>query len=234
MWLYHRTGGDGVQMTKKPNDQKDDGEPAFSPDGRYLYYSEDITAGRRSSSTTRTPTPRSTPSSASTAQTGEIDALRHRPRRRRPADAVARRQVLAFVRRVRDKSVLFVADLESGASAPVYDGLERDMQETWAIHGVYPGMAWTPDVEVDRVLGRRQAPAASTSASKAVTDIPFHVEATQRITEAVRFPVEVAPDEFDAKMLRWVAGRRPRATGWSTRRSATSGSATCRTARPSG
>jgi len=45
IWLYHRSGGDGLQMTKRPNDQKDVNEPAFSPDGRYLYYSQDITPG---------------------------------------------------------------------------------------------------------------------------------------------------------------------------------------------
>ena len=45
MWLYHRSGGDGLQMTKKRTEQKDTGEPAFSPDGRYLYYSDDVTPG---------------------------------------------------------------------------------------------------------------------------------------------------------------------------------------------
>ncbi|MDQ1346636.1 MAG: hypothetical protein QG573_5, partial [Acidobacteriota bacterium] len=39
IWLWHRSGGDGLQMTEKPNDQKDVGEPAFSPDGRYIYFS---------------------------------------------------------------------------------------------------------------------------------------------------------------------------------------------------
>ncbi|MEO7972633.1 MAG: amidohydrolase, partial [Thermoanaerobaculia bacterium] len=43
IWLWHRTGGDGLQMTEKPNDQKDVGEPAFSPDGRYIYFSQDTT-----------------------------------------------------------------------------------------------------------------------------------------------------------------------------------------------
>src|SRR5262245_8100364 len=45
IWLFHRSGGEGLQMTKRPNDQKDVGEPAFSPDGRYLYYSQDVTPG---------------------------------------------------------------------------------------------------------------------------------------------------------------------------------------------
>ncbi len=46
IWLYHRSGGEGTQMVKRSNEQKDLGEPAFSPDGRYLYYSQDVTPGR--------------------------------------------------------------------------------------------------------------------------------------------------------------------------------------------
>ncbi|HEX2725832.1 MAG TPA: hypothetical protein VHN20_08445, partial [Beijerinckiaceae bacterium] len=45
VWLYHVSGGAGLQMTKKANDQKDAGEAAFSPDGKFLYYSFDATPG---------------------------------------------------------------------------------------------------------------------------------------------------------------------------------------------
>jgi len=50
MWLFSTAGvdagaSDGLQMTVKPTEQKDVGEPAFSPDGRYLYYSWDSTPG---------------------------------------------------------------------------------------------------------------------------------------------------------------------------------------------
>ena len=46
MWLFHRTGvGSGVQMTKARTKQKDTNEPVFSPDGRYLYFSDDATPG---------------------------------------------------------------------------------------------------------------------------------------------------------------------------------------------
>ena len=45
MWIYDRMGGKGIALTKKTNDQKDLGEPAFSPDGKYVYYSKDATAG---------------------------------------------------------------------------------------------------------------------------------------------------------------------------------------------
>ncbi len=45
IWMYHTSGGSGVQLNEKPNWQKDLGEPAFSPDGRYVYYSQDTTEG---------------------------------------------------------------------------------------------------------------------------------------------------------------------------------------------
>ena len=47
IWLYHRDGGGGVPVIERPGKkhQKELGEPAFSPDGRYLYFSVDSTPG---------------------------------------------------------------------------------------------------------------------------------------------------------------------------------------------
>ena len=47
MWMYHTSGGlSGIQLTKRKNDQQDAGEPAMSPDGKYLYFSEDMSGGQ--------------------------------------------------------------------------------------------------------------------------------------------------------------------------------------------
>ncbi|MGB1263895.1 MAG: TolB family protein, partial [Cognaticolwellia sp.] len=46
VWMYHKTGGNGVMLTKRPNEQKDLGEPAFSHDGKYVYFSQDATPGK--------------------------------------------------------------------------------------------------------------------------------------------------------------------------------------------
>ena len=96
MWLYHRAGGGGgVQMTKARTKQKDTNEPAFSPDGRYLYFSDDATPGEvvrifegRQRPDLRHPAPRP-------ADRRHRD-LRRRPRRRDPPDALARRQDLGL------------------------------------------------------------------------------------------------------------------------------------------
>ena len=202
MWLYHRSGGDGLQLTKKPNDQKDAGEPAFSPDGRYLYYSQDVTPGpifeynkdpngeifviqrldRRTGKTQR-------------FVTGQGGSVRPTP----SPDGKS----LAFIRRVRGKSVLHLMDLRSGAIRPLYDGLDRDMQETWSIHGVYPSMAWTPDSK-SLVFWAGGKIHRLDVASQRVADVPFHVHTTRKVTAALRYPQEVAPRTFDTKMLRWV------------------------------
>src|SRR5580765_763005 len=38
IWMFHAVGSDGLQATEKNGFQKDAGEPAVSPDGKFLYY----------------------------------------------------------------------------------------------------------------------------------------------------------------------------------------------------
>ena len=45
IWMYHISGGDGLQLTARKNDQQDVNEPIVSPDGRYVYFSEDMYPG---------------------------------------------------------------------------------------------------------------------------------------------------------------------------------------------
>ncbi|RYZ52808.1 MAG: amidohydrolase, partial [Sphingobacteriales bacterium] len=42
IWMYHLSGGKGIQLTTRKNDQQDVNEPVVSPDGRYVYFSEDM------------------------------------------------------------------------------------------------------------------------------------------------------------------------------------------------
>jgi Tol biopolymer transport system component/imidazolonepropionase-like amidohydrolase len=202
MWLYHRTGGDGLQMTKKRTDQKDTGEPVFSPDGNYLYFSDDVTPGAIFEYS-KDPNGQIYIIQRLDRENGEVERFVTGPGGSvRPTPSPDGKS-LAFIRRVRYKSTLYVKDLETGRETPLYDGLDRDMQETWAVHGVYPNMAWTPDSK-SIVFWAGGTFHRLDVASKQVAGIPFHVKTTRRVEEAVRFPVEVAPAQFDVKMLRWV------------------------------
>lgn len=161
VWLYHvATGGEGLQLTTRANEQKDLGEPAFSPDGRHVYFSYDSSPGD-TFDYNKDPNGQIYVIGRLDRETGERVPLVTGPGGAcRPTPSPDGRS-LAFVRRVRYRTTLFVMDLASGAARPVWDGLERDMQETWALHGVYPGMAWTPDSR-ELVLWARAGSGAST------------------------------------------------------------------------
>ncbi len=201
MWMYHRAGGGGVQLTERRTQQKDTGEPAFSPDGRYLYFSDDATSGGVFDYS-KDPNTQIYVIRRLDRETGEITPFVTGPGGSiRPTPSPDGKS-LAFIRRDRYKSVLYVMDLESGRETPIHDALDRDLQETWAIHGVYPTMSWTPDNRTIVFWAGGKIHRIDV-ASKAVSEIPFHVADTRRVQEAVRFPVEVAPDQFDVKMVRW-------------------------------
>ncbi len=220
IWLYHRTGGEGLQMTKRSTQQKDDGEPAFSPDGRYLYWSEDSTPGQIFEYN-KDPNDQIYVIKRLDRDTGKIIRFVTGPGGSiRPTPSPDGKS-LAFVRRVRYKSTLFVKDIETGVERPIWDGLERDMQETWAVQGVYPGMAWTPDSRFVVLWAGGKIRRVDVAARQAA-EIPFHVTDSRKAASAVRFAVDVptgvmqaaaAPyvgagakgPTFPVRMLRWVA-----------------------------
>jgi len=202
IWMYHASGGSGVQINEKPNWQKDLGEPAFSPDGRYVYFSQDTTSGsafeyNKNSNAQIYQIFRKDLRDGKTISfvSGSGGAVRPTP----SPDG----KYLAFVRRVRNQSTLFLKDLKSGEEFPVWGELERDMQEAWAIHGVYPAFSWMPDAK-QIVLWAKGKIWKVDPFAKSAQEIPFHVKDTREIRNAVRFATPVGSEQFDVKQLRWV------------------------------
>jgi Tol biopolymer transport system component len=111
---------------------------------------------------------------------------------------------LAYVKRERAKSKLYVKDLRSGEERKIYDALDQDMQETWAVHGVYPNMDWTPDSRslVFWAGGKihRIAPDGSGHA-----EIPFQVADSRDVIDPPRPQVNVFSETFTTKMPRYAA-----------------------------
>jgi imidazolonepropionase-like amidohydrolase/Tol biopolymer transport system component len=200
MWLYHVTGGSGVQLMQRKNDQQDAGEPDVSPDGRYVFFSEDMTPGPLFQYN-KNPHAGIYAIRAYDRETGEMSTLIG------GAGGAVRPRVspdgryIAFVRRVRTESVLYLYDRETGAEIPLYDGMSHDQQEAWAIFGPYPNYAWTPDSRTI-VFWARGGLHRIDIASKQVQAIPFEAEIEQILVEPVRFAQAIAPARFEAKMLR--------------------------------
>jgi imidazolonepropionase-like amidohydrolase/Tol biopolymer transport system component len=203
VWLYHVSGGGGVPLVKKPNEvhQKELGEPIYAPDGKSFYYTRNVTPGpifeyAQNSNTDLFDIERYE------MDTGEVTkAVSGVGGSVRPSPSPDGKKI-AFVRRERTRSKLYVKDLASGEERKVYDALDQDVQETWAVTGVYPNMAWTPDSRslVFWAGGKIRRVGADGSGA---ADIPFRVSDTRVVIDATHPQVEVAPDRFTTKMPRW-------------------------------
>lgn len=200
IWMYHKSGGSGIQLTKKKNDQQDVGEPWASPDGRFIYYSEDMYPGGYFQYN-KDPNSQIYVINRYDLEDGKIEQITGgaggalRPVLSRNGD------LLAFVKRVRTKSVLYLRDLKSGKEWPIYDQLSKDQQEAWAIFGPYTGFSFTPNDE-DIVIWAEGKIRKINIKSLSVSIIPFEATATHQIVDALKFKNEVAPDSFYSKAIR--------------------------------
>jgi imidazolonepropionase-like amidohydrolase/Tol biopolymer transport system component len=204
VWLFHRSGGEGLQLIKRPHgkkDQKDRGEATFSGDGRYVYFSDDATSGRVWQYN-KNPTGEIFVIKRLDRETGEVETIAG------GAGGAVRPAIshdgktLAFVKRVNNKSVLYIKDLKSGKQWPIYDQLDRDLQETSGNHGMYPKFSWDGDDEAIVFWAGGKIRTIDV-ASKLAKVIPFHVKNSLKIQKALRFDVDVAPDMVEVKMPRW-------------------------------
>jgi imidazolonepropionase-like amidohydrolase/Tol biopolymer transport system component len=202
IWIYHRNGGGGVPVVEKPDEkyQKELGEPVFSPDGRYIYFSADSTPGgtftyaqdsnRQIFEIRRHDLETGETESFVTGAGGAV----------RPAPSPDGRY-LAFVRRIRAKSALFLKDLQSGAERPIFRDLDEDLQEVWGVQGLYPNMDWMPD-SGSIVFWAGGGIKHIDIESLEVSDIPFHVSDTRTVYDAPRPKFDVAPESFNTTMAR--------------------------------
>jgi Tol biopolymer transport system component len=203
VWMYHVSGGAGVPLVKKPNEkhQKELGEPIFAPDGKSVYYTRNVTPGpifeyAQDSNTDLFHIENYSleDGEISTAASGPGGAVRPTP----SPDG----KRLAFVRREGTQSKLYVKDLASGVEQKIYDALDQDVQETWAVTGVYPNMAWTPDSRDIVFWAGGKLRRVSGDGGEARI-IPFSINDDRVIVDATHPTVEVAPDSFMTKMPRW-------------------------------
>jgi Tol biopolymer transport system component len=202
MWLYHvPEGGAGVKLMSRKNDQQDANEPVFSPDGKYLYWAEDMSPGPYFQYN-KDPHGTIYVIRRLDMQTNEVqDIIRINGGACRPQISPDGK-TMAFVRRVRGKSVLSLFDLASGEIRHVWDGLDQDQQEIWALFGVYPGYDWTPDGKSIVIWAKGKIWRVDVTTGTP-TEIPFKVKVTQTVAQALRFPQQIGGDKFPVKVIRW-------------------------------
>jgi len=200
LWMYHITGGSGIQLVARPNDQQDLGQPFLSPDGRYVYYSQDVYPGGFFQYN-KDPNSQIYVINRYDRETGETRRITGGNGGAISPTPSPDGTRLAFIRRVRTQSVLFIRDLDSGIERPVYDDLSRDQQEAWAIFGPYTNFNWTPDGRHLIFWSKGKIHKLNVQTLETV-NIPFEARIRYQVAEPVTFATDPAPDRFTAKVIR--------------------------------
>ena len=200
--LFDLAGGSGRVLVEAPENGRDVQEIDFSRDGRYLYYTERVLAPYFvyvNASHINYAIKRRDLASGETEEIlngfGSATSARVSPDDRR----------IAFIRRVKDKTVLFVYDTLTAAQTPVYDRLDRDAHADFVPHGnYYPRFGWFPDSRHVAIWagGKLHRIDTDTGASE---EIPFRVLARHRITDPVRATQQLQPERFKVRAVTSIA-----------------------------
>ena len=202
IWMYPLVGpSDGLQVTERNGSQKDTGEPDISPDGRYLYYSKDVTPGQTFE--------------YNKDPNGTIYAIMRRDLHDRPraprgqragrighAAGVARRQDAGLHPARAAAELSLPARSRDRPRSPAVR--QRRQGPAGGLGDPRPVSAVRVDArrQVDRHLGRREDLARRRRARQGAADPVHRAASSRRVNDAVRFPAEGPPDEFPVRMLR--------------------------------
>ena len=198
--MYHKSGGDGLQIKARNSgkrDQQNIADPVFSHDGKYVTLPK-YGSGRHFEYN-RDPLEGIFAITRYDRETGEGRYVSGTGGAVVPTPSPDGKYI-AFVRRVKDRTMLS-KDIKTGVETPLTLELERDMQEGFGSEGYFAYFDWMPDSEIVYWTGGKFHTINVKDKSTSTMDVT--VEGTVKFADALRFDVDVAPDEFDVRMIRW-------------------------------
>lgn len=204
IWLYHYSGGKGLPVVKRANGNKEQNnisDPAFSPDGKYLYYTQN-TVGGHGFSYNRDPLKGIFAIKRYDLEKGETETYISGTGGAVVPTPSPDGKYVAFIRRVKNKTGLFLKNNKDGSETPLFLNLERDMQEGFGSEGYFAYYDWMPDSK-SLVFWTGGKFHKINIKDQALETIPVSVDATLQYADGIRFDVDVAPEQFETKMHRW-------------------------------
>lgn len=192
----------GRVIVPTPENHRDVSEPALSRDGRHIYYTERLARafyiyvdGNHINYAIR----------RRDLKTGAVEEIAGGWGSALTPQVSPDSKQLAFVRRVMDKTVLFVLDVATNAQRAVYQGLDRDLQVSYEAQANYfPHFAWFPDNRHIAIWGKGKLLNIDT-VTGASAEIPFRVTARHRVIEPARFQQDMAPAKVTVRAIRNLA-----------------------------
>ena len=194
IWMYHKSGGDGLQIKARNSgkrDQQNIADPVFSHDGKYIYFTENTVPGARFEYN-RDPLEGIFAITRYDRETGEESRYISGTGGAVVPTPSPDGKYIAFVRRVKDRTALFIKDIKTGVETPLTLELERDMQEGFGSEGYFVYFDWMPDSSkiVYWTGGKFHTIDVK---DKTTSTMDVTVEGTVKFADALRFDVDVAP-----------------------------------------
>lgn len=187
LWMFHKDGGSGAQLINKPDNLKTV-EPAFGPDGRYIWFSQRTSAWNYNA---QLPQYQLAIYDRETGET-QVETARYGS----AFTPVLSRdgKWLVYGSRYNDQTGLILRDIKTGEENWLAYPVQRDEQESIAPLGVLPAMSFTPDSkEVVASYGGKfyRIPVAGGAA----INIPFEIETEFLVGPRVDFKYPIKDDK---------------------------------------
>lgn len=188
LYLFHKDGGSGAQLIKKPENLKTI-DPAFSPDGEIIYFSRRTGAWNYNAQLPQYQI------GSYDMKEGDMAVITSRYGSAFTPVASPDGKWLVYGSRFEDETGLVLRNLATGDEEWLAYPVQRDDQESIASLGVLPAMSFTPDSK--SLLASYGGKIYSISAEgKSATEIPFEVDLDLELGPQVSFkyPIKDAPE----------------------------------------
>lgn len=185
--MYHRDGGGGVQLIKKPDNLKTV-EPAFGKEDRYIWFSRRTGAWNYNAQLPQYQI------ATYDRETGEIDTKTNNYGSAFAPTLSPDGQWLVYATRYNTETGLVKRNLETGEEGWLAYPVQHDEQESIAPMGVYPAMSFTPDSKHLLASYGGKIHKISIADNKAV-NVPFAVDVELEFGPRVEFDYPISDEK---------------------------------------
>jgi Tol biopolymer transport system component len=198
LWLYHRSGGKGIQLTKRDGPTKGVASPTFSPDGKHIYFSGSPQGHVYNSNLGHFQVRRLN------RDNGQVESITgFYGGGLRPMISPNGRY-LVYGTRYDAKTGLKIHAMDGGAEQWLVYPIDRDEQEGFYCADVLPGYSFMPDSRAVVIAYGGKIHGIDLETHKD-TIIPFTAAVSQDLAPRLNFPRKVAEGPVAIKQMRWIS-----------------------------
>jgi imidazolonepropionase-like amidohydrolase/Tol biopolymer transport system component len=196
LWMFHKDGGTGIQLTKGDARFTRTSGPSFSPDGKYLYFASAARFAYNSD-------PGKWQLQRLNRETGEVDAITSSYGGGLRPMVSPDGKTLLYATRLDAVTGLRARNLEDRSERWLKRHITRDDQEGFATEDTLPGYGWSRDgkqvfIAVDGKIHRIDFPSGEDHL------VPFTCNVKRELAARIKFDDHVSESPVTIRQMRWL------------------------------